>query len=117
MHQTHLVLHLLDIDGVHVHVPCGVVGELGIVQVIHVTRGGTYVELLLVLILAARTPVLPTASGSEWILVASVLLLDLHVSVFVLLARGWAVDDGVAHRLSVPSRFGIRSAHCSRGMR
>lgn len=52
VHQTDLVLHLLDVDGVHVHVARGVVCELRVVQVVHVTRGRSYVELLLVLILA-----------------------------------------------------------------
>ena len=116
VHQAHLVLHLLDVNRVHVHIAGGVVGKLGIVQVVHVARGGPYVELLLVLILAVGTPVRPSSSRPKGILVPSVLLLDLHVSVFVLLARGWAVDDGVAHRLCVPGRLGVCSSHCPVGM-
>lgn len=113
VHQADLVLHLLDVDRVHVHVASSVVAELGVVQVIHVTRGGSDVELLLILSLAVRAPVLSTYSWPEWILVSSILLLDLHVPVLVFLARGRPVDDGVAHRLCVPGRLGVAATHGS----
>ena len=85
MHQTNLVLHLLNVHRVHVHVACGVVGKLGIIKVVHVARSGADVKLLLVLILTVGASILP-AARPKWVLVPSILLLDLHVSVFVFLA-------------------------------
>lgn len=62
VHETHLVLHLLDVNRVHVHIARGVVSELGIVQVVHVARCRPYIELLFVLVLAVRTPGLPATT-------------------------------------------------------
>lgn len=62
MHQTNLVLHLLDVNWVHVHVPCVVVSELRIVQMVHVAWRWPNVELLLVLILAVWASILPASS-------------------------------------------------------
>ena len=67
VHQTHLVL---DVDGVHGGGHHGTVIEI---------VSGSHVELLWVLV----------GGLARLVSVASILLLDLHVSVFVLLTLSW----------------------------